>query len=61
MASIDYELRDAAGSTLGQRTITHQSAGVAVKPSLAAAITAVGSELRGWIRADRLALADNDS
>ena len=61
MAAIDYELRDATGSHLGQRTITHQSAGVAAKPTLAQAIAAVGSELRAWIRADRLALSADDS
>jgi hypothetical protein len=60
-ATIDYDLRDLDNNPLGQRVLTHQTASVAVKPSLPQAISAVGGELMAWIRADRLALADNDS
>lgn len=52
---------DADGHSLGSRTLTHQTAGVADKPSLAQSINAVGGELRTWILADRIALADDDS
>lgn len=61
MATIDYELLDATGAVLRMQPLTHQTAGVAVKPSLGQAYSAVGAELMAWIRADRLALADNDS
>ena len=60
-ATIDYDLRDTDGNPLGQRVLTHQTASVAVKPTLPQAISTVGGELMAWIRADRLALADNDS
>jgi hypothetical protein len=58
-ATIDYDLRDADGNPLGQRVLTHQTASVDVKPTLAQAISAVGGELRAWILADRLLLADD--
>jgi len=60
-ATIDYALLDADGNPLGQRVLTHQTASVAVKPTLAQAINAVSGELRGWILADRLLLADDAS
>ena len=60
-ATIDYDLRDADGNHLGQRVLTHQTASVAVKPTLAQAINAVSGELRAWIQADRLLLADDAS
>ena len=58
-ATIDYDLRDADGNPLGQRTLTHQTASVAVKPTLAQSINGVSGELRAWIQADRLLLADD--
>lgn len=61
MATIDYDLVDAAGDHLGRRTLTHQTAGVEAKPTLQQAITAVGAELRAWISADRIALSDVDA
>lgn len=61
MATIDYDLVDAAGDHLGRRTLTHQSAGVEVKPTLQQAIAAVGAELKPWISADRIALSDVDA
>jgi hypothetical protein len=60
-ATIDYDLRDADGNHLGQRTLMHQTASVEAKPTLAQAINAVSGELRAWIQADRLLLADDAS
>jgi hypothetical protein len=60
-ATIDYDLRDADGNPLGQRVLTHQTASVADKPTLGQAVSAVGGELRAWIQADRLLLADDAS
>ena len=60
-ATINYTLVDTDGATLGARSLTHQTAGSANKPTLAQAILSVGQQLRGWITADRLALADDDT
>ena len=60
-ATIDYELVDADGAAIGQRVLTHQLGSGEVKPTLAQALNAVATNLRAWIAADRIAIADNDA